>query len=59
LLKKQKDMLTANFVEGMACSGGCIGGAGNLMAFTKKKENIDSYANKSSIKTIEESVKDR
>ena len=59
LLKRQKDMLTANFVEGMACSGGCIGGAGNLMAFTKKKENIDSYANKSTIKTIEESVKDR
>lgn len=56
LLKKNKNMLESNFVEGMACSGGCIGGPGNLMAFQKNKENIDKYALESSIKTIKESV---
>ena len=28
LLKKSKNVLDANFIEGMACLGGCIGGAG-------------------------------
>ena len=28
LLKKSKNLLDANFIEGMACTGGCIGGAG-------------------------------
>ena len=30
LLKKQKNLLKENFIEGMACVGGCIGGAGCL-----------------------------
>lgn len=30
LLKKKKGILNANFIEGMACVGGCIGGAGCL-----------------------------
>ena len=30
LLKKSKNVLDANFIEGMACTGGCIGGAGCL-----------------------------
>ena len=30
LLKKRKNLLDANFIEGMACVGGCIGGAGCL-----------------------------
>ena len=30
LLKKSKNVLDANFIEGMACVGGCIGGAGCL-----------------------------
>ena len=30
LLRKSKGMLDANFIEGMACTGGCIGGAGCL-----------------------------
>ncbi|MBQ9914894.1 MAG: 4Fe-4S dicluster domain-containing protein, partial [Clostridia bacterium] len=30
LLKKSKNLLDANFIEGMACTGGCIGGAGCL-----------------------------
>ncbi len=30
LLKASKGVLDGNFIEGMACVGGCIGGAGNL-----------------------------
>ncbi len=57
MLKKSKDLLKANFVEGMACSGGCIGGAGTLQKFGIRKENVDSYASSASIKTIEESIR--
>ncbi|MBQ6335070.1 MAG: 4Fe-4S dicluster domain-containing protein [Erysipelotrichaceae bacterium] len=56
LLKKDKNLLQGNFVEGMACNGGCIGGAGNLIKFGIKKENVDSYAKASSIETISKSV---
>ena len=30
MLQKSKSMLQSNFIEGMACVGGCIGGAGCL-----------------------------
>ena len=58
LLKKQKNMLQANFVEGMACNGGCIGGAGTLYHFNAKKENVDNYAKTTKYQTITESVND-
>lgn len=56
LLKKSKGVLQGNFVEGMACPGGCIGGAGTLQKFGIKKENIDAYAKNSSLETIAQSV---
>lgn len=56
LLKKSKGVLQGNFVEGMACPGGCIGGAGTLQKFGIKKENIDAYAKSSSLETIAQSV---
>ena len=37
LLKKSKNALDANFIEGMACLGGCIGGAGCLTHGEKKQ----------------------
>ena len=58
LLKKSKDMLKGNFVEGMACPGGCIGGAGTLEKFGVKKENVDKYAKESTYESIIESVKE-
>ena len=56
LLKKSKNVLQSNFVEGMACSGGCIGGAGTLQKFGVKKENIDNYAKASTYESIASSV---
>ena len=43
LLKKSKNVLDANFIEGMACTGGCIGGAGCLTHGEKNKAEVDKY----------------
>ncbi|MBO7216918.1 MAG: 4Fe-4S dicluster domain-containing protein [Clostridia bacterium] len=41
LLKKSKNVLDGNFTEGMACVGGCIGGAGCLTHGEKNKDEVD------------------
>ena len=43
LLKKNKNLLDGNFIEGMACLGGCIGGAGCLTHGEKNKAEVDKY----------------
>ncbi|CDF00963.1 iron only hydrogenase large subunit C-terminal domain [Ruminococcus sp. CAG:624] len=43
LLKKSKNVLNGNFIEGMACKGGCIGGAGCLTHGEKNKAEVDKY----------------
>jgi len=58
LLKKSKNLAMGNFVEGMACNGGCIGGAGTLKKLVVKKDNIDNYAKTSKYETIIQSVED-
>ena len=52
LLKKQKNLLTENFIEGMACQGGCIGGAGCLTHGPKDKSEVDKYGREAYEKTI-------
>ena len=44
LFKKSKNMLDANFIEGMACSGGCIGGAGCLTHVDNNEIAAERYA---------------
>ena len=56
LLKKQKNFLDANFIEGMACTGGCIGGAGCLTHGSKSKSEVDKYGNLAMEKTITDAV---
>ncbi len=56
LLKKSKDLLDANFIEGMACVGGCIGGAGCLTHGEKNKLEVDKYGMQAFEKTIEDAV---
>lgn len=56
LLKKSKNLLDANFIEGMACIGGCIGGAGCLTHGEKSKTEIDKYGMLAHEKTITEAV---
>lgn len=43
LLKATKKMLDGNFIEGMACVGGCIGGAGCLTHGEINKVKIDKH----------------
>ena len=56
LLKKSKNVLDANFIEGMACVGGCIGGAGCLTHGEKNKKQVDDYGKEALEKTIKDSV---
>ncbi len=56
LLKKSKNVLDANFIEGMACTGGCIGGAGCLTHGEKNKSEVDKYGREAFEKTISDAV---
>ena len=56
LLKKRKNVLDANFIEGMACTGGCIGGAGCLTHGEKSKADVDKYGKEAFEKTISNAV---
>ena len=56
LLKKQKNLLKENFIEGMACTGGCIGGAGCLTHGPKDKGEVDKYGHEAFEKTITDAL---
>ena len=56
LLKKSKNVLDANFIEGMACVGGCIGGAGCLTHGEKNKAEVDKYGREAFEKKISDAV---
>lgn len=56
LLKKSRGVLDANFIEGMACLGGCIGGAGCLTHGEKNKAEVDKYGQQAHEKTIADAV---
>ena len=56
LLQKSKGRLDANFIEGMACIGGCIGGAGCLTHGEKNKAEVDKYGKQALEKTIADAV---
>ncbi len=56
LLKKSKNLLDGNFIEGMACVGGCIGGAGCLTHGEKNKSEVDKYGREALEKTITDAI---
>ena len=56
LLKLNKGVLDGNFVEGMACVGGCINGAGCLTHGEKNKAEVDKYGREALEKTITDAV---
>ncbi len=55
LLKASKGLLDANFIEGMACVGGCVGGAGNLTHGEKNRLDVAKDA-QAGYPTISEAV---
>jgi iron only hydrogenase large subunit-like protein len=57
LLKLNKGLLDGNFIEGMACLGGCVGGAGNLTHSTEKSAGkIDQHSQSATQKNITQAV---
>lgn len=56
LLKKNKNVSDVNFIEGMACLGGCVGGAGCLTHGERNKLEVDKYGKLAIDKTITETV---
>lgn len=56
LLKASKGLLKENFIEGMACIGGCIGGAGCLTHEARDKNEVDKYGKEALEKTITSAI---
>ncbi len=56
LLRLSKNVSDANFIEGMACVGGCIGGPGCLTHTARDKINVDNYGLLSQQKSISDAV---
>ncbi len=56
LLRADKGVLPYNFIEGMACQGGCIGGAGCIVHEQKGRQAADRHARNASAKSIEEAL---
>ncbi len=58
LLRASKNVLKNNLIEGMACSGGCIGGAGCLTHSDKYRVVIDEHAKDASRQEIKRVVEE-
>lgn len=56
LLRANVGKLPNNFIEGMACLGGCIGGAGCLTHEEKDKRQVDVYGREALEKTISDAI---
>ncbi len=56
LLKKTKGLSDVNFIEGMVCNGGCIGGAGCLTHGATSKSDVDRYGLDANEKTINDAL---
>ena len=54
--KAGQKVLGGNFIEGMACTGGCIGGAGCLTHGEKNKEEVNKYGREAMEKTISDAI---
>ena len=57
LLKASRNILPGNFIEGMACAGGCIGGAGCLTHGPKDVGEVDKYGQEALEKKIGDAVR--
>ncbi|MDD3172700.1 MAG: 4Fe-4S dicluster domain-containing protein [Herbinix sp.] len=56
LLKASKGVLSENFIEGMICEGGCIGGPACLSHSSKDKNLVDTYGHQAIEKTIANAI---
>ena len=52
LTRANKGLLKENFIEGMACKGGCVGGAGCLTHGEKNRQPIENHISEANRTTI-------
>ncbi|MEA4922605.1 MAG: 4Fe-4S dicluster domain-containing protein [Eubacteriaceae bacterium] len=58
LMRASKGASPYNLIEGMACEGGCVGGAGCLTHSEANRKAIDKYGKDAGDKTIEDAIKE-
>ena len=58
LLKKQKGLSDTNLIEGMACVGGCVAGAGCFSHSNTAVNDISTYAKSSDKDNMTDNTKD-
>lgn len=56
LSKAEKGEINANFIEGMGCIGGCVGGPKAIIPKEKGREYVNKFAEDSSIKVPIDSI---
>lgn len=56
LLKMSKGLLPENFIEGMACQGGCVQGPAVIMRSPKNKAEVTKHAKQAGDRTINGAV---
>ena len=57
LMRAKKGLLPNNFIEGMICSGGCVGGAGCLThTGESQKKEVEEYGQASGFESIKAAV---
>lgn len=52
LARADKGKLPNNFIEGMACIGGCVGGSGNLVRYSDPPQGLEGHVTKASATEI-------
>lgn len=56
LLKAKFGKLDKNFIEGMACVGGCVGGAASLNHEPKSRMKVDKYGKDSQKESVRQAI---
>lgn len=56
LLKAKLGKLDKNFIEGMVCSGGCVGGAASLVHEPKSRMKVDQYGKASPKEGVRDAI---
>lgn len=56
LLKSKFGKLDKNFIEGMACVGGCVGGAASLNHEPKSRMKVDKYGKDSDKENVRQAI---
>ncbi|MDE6589495.1 MAG: ferredoxin, partial [Oscillospiraceae bacterium] len=56
LLKMSKGVLPENFIEGMACQGGCVQGPGVINRSPKNKNEVAKHAKQAGERTIADAI---